>query len=497
MTDQVTCSLDAYIIVPPLLRAYQRKLTDDIRDAFRSGYRRPLAVLPTGGGKTVIFCNIVATAAGRGRSVLLICHRSVIVEQIVGELAKFGINAGIIAAGHTYNPTLPVNVGMQMTVHKRMRNLPIPGLVIIDEAHRACGRTYREILEHYTGVPTLFFTATPARTDGKGLGDVSDAMVLGPSTRWLIDNGFLSQYRLFVPPPLADLSTVRRTAGDYNKRMLQDVMDVPTITGDALEHYKRVSMGRRFVAFTTGTQHSEDVAAQFTAGGVPTRNIDGTMEREHVHSVLHDLEEGKILGVTSCDLISEGFDLPAVETAILLRPTMSKIVYLQQVGRVLRRSVGKTQAIILDHVGNSFRFNADGSIKEIHGKPCAEREWSLEGSTKDKNKKAEITISSRRCEQCQLVYSASLSECPYCGEAVEVNPRVFSTAEGELIEIGHEQKIVNRILETRSRRKWGPVWALREASKQLGVTYKEAALALGYKPGFIYIMGLQPHDRHN
>ena len=319
---------------------YQQLAVDRVREAYRSGSRRVLLVIPDGCGKTVIFSHIAAGAARKGNSVLILAHRDVICDQISAELARNDLDHGLIMAGKPTRPLAPAQIGMMGTVATRLESVN-PALIIIDEAHRARGRTYMNILAAFPKAARLLVTATPRRTDGRAMGDVADVLVEGPTVQWLMENGYLSKYQLFCPPVVASLDGLSTSHGDYNSRELQDAMNRPEITGDALEHYLRVSAGKRFVAFTTGTDHSDEVARRFSAGGVPTRNIDGTMRRSHISDVLRSLESGEIMGVTSCNLISEGFDLPAVETAILLRPTMSLIVYLQQVGRSLAPVRGK------------------------------------------------------------------------------------------------------------------------------------------------------------
>lgn len=483
---------------------YQQIAVDQVREAYRSGAKRVLLVSPTGSGKTVIFSHIAAGAARKGNTVLILAHRDVICDQISEELKRNGLDHGLIMSGRPRRPLIPAQIGMMATVVSRTESVT-PNLIVIDEAHRACGHTYMKILGSYPGAASLLVTATPKRTDGRPMADVADALVEGPTVSWLMENGYLSKYQLFCPPLVAKIDDISVERGEYKQREMQQVMNRPEITGDALEHYLRVSSGRRFVAFTTGTAHSDDVARRFTAAGVPTQNIDGTMKKSHISSVLRALENGEIIGVTSCNLISEGFDLPAIETAILLRPTMSLIVYLQQVGRVLRRATGKMYAIILDHVGNSFKFLPDGTCYRKHGLPDEVRQWSLDGAEKKKKRqKIETDISTRRCDQCFMPMSSTLRRCPFCHFEKEITPREIEQIEGTLINLTNNKelyeslksmdygdfmkmpKTVEEIKEFRKIRGYRPGWAIRATVESLNVSQAEAARMLGYKPGYLY-----------
>jgi DNA repair protein RadD len=489
------------------LRDYQTEAVDRVRAAYRQQHRRVLLVAPTGAGKTVIFSHIAAGAARKGNRVLILAHRDVICDQISAELTKNELDHGLIMAGKPTRPAVAAQVGMMGTVATRLAALD-PSLIIIDEAHRACGRTYMGILAAFPRAATLLVTATPRRTDGRPMGDVADVLVEGPTVQWLMERGYLSKYRLFCPPVIAALDDISAVGGDYNNRELQDAMNRPEITGDALEHYLRVSPGKRFVAFTTGTAHSDEVAQRFTAGGVPTRNIDGTMKRSHIASVLAALESGEIMGVTSCNLISEGFDLPAVETAILLRPTMSLIVYLQQVGRVLRRAPGKEFAIVLDHVGNSFKFLPDGRCFRKHGLPDELRKWSLDGAEKKKKRaQVEEDVSIRRCSECFANFAGHLRRCPYCAHENEVVVREIEQVDGMLKDLTADKELyeslksmdysdfmksvksVDEIKAFRQAKGHRPMWAINTAVEKLNVTPTEAARMLGYKPGILYAAG--------
>jgi DNA repair protein RadD len=265
-------------------------------------------------------------------------------------------------------------------------------------------------------------TATPIRLSGEGLGDLFETMVQGPTVRELIELGALSPYRLFAPAGV-DLSGVHTRMGDFVRGEIEAAMDKPSITGDAVSHYQKLAPGKRAVAFCVSVEHAVHVAEQFRAAGISAQAIDGGMDRTLRASVLSEFSAGRIQVLSSCDLISEGFDVPAIEAAILLRPTQSLGLYLQQVGRALRTHPGKTEAIILDHAGNVKR----------HGLPDEERVWSLDGSQRKKGaQRSEVPV--KTCGACFATVASMATHCS-CGFEFPVVKREVEQVDGELQEV--------------------------------------------------------------
>ena len=206
-------------------------------------------------------------------------------------------------------------------------------------------------------------------------------------------------------------------------------MNKSTITGNAVEHYRNLCNGVPAVVFCVSVQHSIDVANEFRQNGYNAESIDGSMSQKDIDRILSDLASNRLQVVTSCDLISEGTDIPAIGCAILLRPTQSESLYLQQVGRALRTYSGKDSCVILDHVGNVVK----------HGHPLADRDWSLYGKDKKKKKKDyEPDIKFKVCKKCYFVFNDS--KCPSCGELVELKQRKLTKLDGLLIEMEKIEK---------------------------------------------------------
>lgn len=435
------------------LRPYQAAAVAAVRAAYAAGRRAPLLVLPTGGGKTTIFSYVTASAAEKGRCVYLIAHRAELVKQIAMTLARFGTRHRIVAPGpivrqcqveqfkafgRTFvDQQARVFVASVQTLVKRLDDYPAPDLIVIDEAHHlTLESTWGRVVSAFPAARLLPVTATPCRLDGKGLGvgagGFADEMVMGPTMRELIEAGFLSRYRIFAPPNALDLSGVRTRMGDYAKEQLATAVDKPSITGDAVQHYKRLADGKRAVAFCVSVGHAQHVAAEFAAAGVPAEFLDGTLDAVERDRIIKRFEAGETLVLSSCDIISEGFDLPAIEAAILLRPTQSLSLYIQQVGRALRTYPGKVEALILDHVGAVV----------THGLPDEEREWSLDGVKPKKRSESHAQdtpdVSICTCPKCFTIHRPEPA-CPTCGHVYPKRERRVAQTDGQLVELGAEQ----------------------------------------------------------
>lgn len=440
------------------LRPHQTEAILDIRQAFGAGKRAPLYVAPTGSGKTIIFGYVCKGANARGNNVLILAHRIELIEQISATLKTFEIEHGIIAAGFTAQPLLSVQVASIQTLRGRLCRTPfVPAMIIIDECHHATeSNTFGRILRYWPHAKILGVTATPCRLSGEGLGNVFDTLIEGPNTETLITQGYLSPARVFAPPG-AEFAGLRIQRGDFIVEQAAGIMDRPTITGDALTHYRKLADGLPFIAFCCSVEHAQHVASQFTAAGITALTLHGNLDRTVRANIVADFRAGRIRGLTSVDVISEGFDVPGIHCGIFLRPTASRGLWIQQFGRILRLCEGKTHAIALDHAGNAHR----------HGLPTEPQEWSLEGAkTKPGPPKQEVRV--RVCGQCYSAFSLKSRVCPECGHCPPIEPRKISKVEGELIEMqarkradGGARTLEDLITLGRSRGYKNPSWWAR------------------------------------
>lgn len=451
------------------LRPYQTTAVEGIRQSYRSGNNKPLLVLPTGGGKTIVFSYIAATSAARAKRVLILVHRIELMRQTSEKLHMAGVDHGLINPKFTPAYYKTVQVASVQTLVNRLNKMMAPDLIIIDEAHHATAGTWRKILDYWPQAKVLGVTATPCRGDGTGLGNhaggIFDDLVMGPQISELIRMGFLVTPKVYAPLERIDLSKVKTRMGDYVTSDLEQVMDKPKVTGHAVEHYTKLCPGAPAVVFCVSIDHAKHVAEEFRAHGYVAYAVDGEMDDEPRKRILNGLGNGTVQVVCSCDLISEGTDIPAIGAAILLRPTKSTGLYLQQVGRALRTSDGKSHAVILDHVGNVLQ----------HGMPDDDRDWSLDGDSKRQKRGDVASVKVEQCEKCYAFYKPQPC-CPQCGY-VKPLPQVDAKLQfndGQLTEVTEQ----NREAIKRQQRR-------EVAAAKTRPELEAIAKARGYKPGWV------------
>ena len=474
------------------LRTYQTKCIADVRNAFSGGAKSVLLVLPTGGGKTVIFTYLAQQTSSKKKKAITLVHRVELLNQTSRALTKFDVQHGLINPAYTPNFMNNVQVASVQTLVNRLGYLIAidwtNDLLIIDEAHHATSATYRkivdELLRQNPQLLILGVTATPIRSDGQGLGrkcgGLFDVMVEGPDMAWLMNQGFLVRPRIFGTPEKLDLSDVHTSMGDFNKNDWSNLVDKPKIIGSAVAHYRKLCPNAPAIVFCVSVAHAEHVAQEFRNFGYRFYSIDGNTDDVLRKQLIDGLTNGSVDGLTSCDLIGEGTDIPRATTAIELRPTQSKGLNFQQRGRVLRpvyadgfdletkegrlaaiAASEKPYAFILDHVGNTER----------HGLPYDVQEWTLEGETKKRGKKnQEIAVKVDMCESCFAVYEPA-PVCPMCGHVNKKRDTTPKQIEGELQEITAET-----LIRKEKRKEQGKTETLEDL--------KKLAAERGYKSGW-------------
>lgn len=449
------------------LRPYQDKLVADLRHAFNVlRFLRVLLVLSTGGGKTIIFCFIAWRFMMAGKRVWILAHRDELLSQISRSLDTFGVRHGVMRRGS--NGTWhDVQVCSVQTLARRLgRGLTPPDLIVLDEAHHAVAGSWAKVLQAYPDVPVLGVTATPCRLDGKGLGDVFQHMVLGPSAADLTRAGYLASAVVYAPP-LMDTAGLHTRMGDYNATEVADRVDRPTICGEAVTHYRKLAMGKRIIVFCVNLKHVEHTVDAYTAAGIPAASLDGKLTTADRMQRVEDFSAGRLLVLVTCELVNEGFDVPGCDGVQQLRPTQSLSLHLQQIGRALRPAPGKTEALILDHVRNWER----------HGLPTDPRDWELT-SGRVRRSNAEATVGVRQCKECALIYPSFASQCPRCGETAPVKDRTPEVVAGELALVAAaEREPVSA--EERAEILKGP-HSIQE--------WHAIRKRLGYKPGWAWRM---------
>lgn len=450
--------------IPPItnsgldLRDYQHKLKADVFQAWRDGAKDVCAVSATGSGKTRTSGSVVHEFSNAGIPAMIAAHRQELVGQLSCAMAAEGIYHNIIASRSTirlvsnlhvsrlgrsyFHPEAPAIVSSVDTLIRRDVSAFAEqiGLYVTDESHHlTINNKWGKCRSLFPNALGLGVTATPDRSDGQGLGRHADGffdvLVQGPPMRDLIRQGYLTDYRIFCPPSDMDLSAVTVTAGgDYNRDQLKAASRRSHIVGDVVEHYKKIAMGKRGVTFVVSVEDAESTAEAFDAAGVPAKVLTGLNTDAERTETIGQLERGEILQIVAIDIISEGFDLPAIEVISMARPTQSYSLYIQIFGRALRPSPGKTHAIIIDHVGNVERF-----IQKGRGLPDTPQQWSL-----DRRERGARTVQPAdvmqltTCLECFAAYDSHLSACPWCGAAPVVGEGGRSGPErvdGELYEM--------------------------------------------------------------
>lgn len=428
------------------LRPYQAKLKNDVYAAWQE-HNAVMAVSPTGSGKTVLFSDILSEYTGAS---VAIAHRQELVSQMSLALARNGVRHGVIApksvAKHIvsihmaevgrsyYDPNARCRVaGVDTLIRLDPKDpwLPQVGVAITDEGHHVLrANKWGKALEMFPNARSLLVTATPCRADGKGLGKhaagIVGAMVEGPNMRDLIDQGYLTEYRVFAKPTGGlDLSTVPTSAGgDFSPEPLRNAVHASQIVGDVVQHYLKHAAGKLGVTFAVDIEDATKIAAAFRAAGVPAEVVSSHTPDHLRIAILRRFKARQVLQLVNVDLFGEGFDLPAIEVVSFARPTQSFALYVQQFGRALRPMEGKEFAIIIDHVGNVER----------HRLPDAVREWSLDGRKAGALQQGVIPV--RGCLGCSQYFESFYRKCPYCGHYPEPAERSAPEhVDGDLAEL--------------------------------------------------------------
>ena len=443
---------------PRTLRDYQRAAVDAVKAALG---QKPILVAPTGSGKTVMGTTL---ARELNLQTLWLAHREELILQAAQSLRALGIEPGIIKAGIEPTPDAQFQVASVQTLARRRRRF-VPGLIVIDECHHARASQYGDVLAAFPDAKVVGLTATPFRLDGRGLGDIFGTIVVATTAGELCARGLLVAPTVYCSET-PDLRGLRMRGGDFGVPELVERMNRATITGDIVETYKRRALGRRAVCFAVDVAHPKAICAAMINADVNAEHLDGSMERDARAAVLARLKSGKTEVVCNCEILTEGWDLPALEVAIIARPTASLNLHIQMVGRVMRKAYGKAGAVVLDHAGNHH----------THGSVLRPLAYSLD-TEQPAARAADGETGLHRCWQCGLMYDAGMDACPECATVRSAGPSAGRNAapvagEGELVPFeetfAYRQRYWQEVFEESLRRGFTLGWARGQYRDRFG-----------------------------
>jgi superfamily II DNA or RNA helicase len=410
-------------------------------------YRRSLWL---GSGKSVVISEIIRTATLKKNHVLFLIHRREIRNQIEETLLNNDVDMNY------------VELGMVQTVVRRLDKTREPKIIVVDESHHAPASSYRKIFDHFSDAPRISFTATPIRLNGSGLGDVNDILIEEVSTKWLIENNYLSPYKYYAPKLIDTEKLKLNSLREFSSTSVDAAINEKKIYGDVIKHYRKLADGEQAIAYCHSVEASKETAEAFNQHGIKARHLDGKTPQVERDEIIKKFRDRKLKVITNVDIISEGFDIPDCSTVIMLRPTQSLSLFIQQSMRGMRYRPGKT-SIIIDHVGN---------VNE-HGLPDDDREWSLEGKKKSSGGKAENPV--KQCENCFMTVPSQTRICPECEHEFAIEETEYDHDESAELEEVTESPIVMDFREPEDCK----------SMKELAELGKNR----GYKPGWSYFQG--------
>lgn len=444
------------------LRDYQQYVYDKIKEEFRNGAKGVCAVLPCRSGKSYIMAAITDSGCKKGSHVLILAHRNSLLNQ----------HRELFETLELENPNVRIE-----SVFTEARHLGENGpvdLIIIDEAHISGASSYQKVCEYYD-CRRVLFTATPARLDGKPL-NLADVIVTGIGAKELINRGKIAYYEYYAPDLNLDLSTVKKSCGDFNNQELGEKMSSKKIYGDVLKYYEKLGKGQQAIAYCVNIQHSKEVCDMFNENGISAKHMDSKTPEQEREKILQEFKDGKFTILCNCNLISEGMTLPSANVGLLLRPTLSLPLFIQQACRVLTPVEGK-KAIIIDYVGNVFR----------HGMPTMDRDWSLKKKVKEyDNENDDGTLRIRVCKECFSTFEGG-DVCPYCGAEYELTAiEIENIKEVQLKKVEEERELKRQQYLSSVADKVQYYESVEQCTTWAELI--EFAKMKNYKPGFAYVM---------
>ena len=452
------------------LRPYQAEVVERTRAALRSGKRRVLAYLPTGGGKTRVATAITQMTLAKSTGlVIVLANRKQLVHQFAAALRAAGLDVGIAQGENTTGLHHRVIVASIDTIHARSYTFEDVALLIIDEAHAVAGsEKYRKLLFRYNRVPCVGLSATPfSRGLAKPYPELAgrplfEDLIVGATVQQLVDDGYLTDIEIYCPsaPDMTGAKTTRTPEGeqDFRQADIDQAADKPELVGDIVRHWLKLADRKKTICFASSIAHSKHIVEQFRAAEVTAEHLDCYMDDATRADILSRFERGDFTVLSNVALLSEGFDVPATACMILARPTKSLTRFLQMVGRVLRPAPGKTHALLLDH---------SGSVERI-GHPFDDLPLDLcDGNPNKAGKQEREKPEPKPCPSCKFIKPAGTRKCPKCNFEPE-RQNDIEVRDGELHKLDRKTKkpatpdrkqhVYSQLLQVARNKGYSPGW---------------------------------------
>lgn len=398
--------------------------------------------------------------------VMFLIHRKEVLDQAIKTFKEQDVKINL------------TTMGMVQTLTRRVDKLPVPNVILVDEAHHALAKSYQRILKQFPKAIVLLFTATPHRTGRTQLDQIADDIIVGQSIHELTDKGFLAPFRYFQPPNDFNSKLLKRgSTGDFTSESMQEAMST-RIFGHIVKQYKRIASGMQAVVYTYSIDSAIKIAKEFNSEGISAVEVDGTTSKEKRDLAVRKFREQEIKILVNVNLFTEGVDLPNVDCVIMARPTASLALYLQFSMRCLNPRPGKT-AIIIDHANNFKTF----------GYPDDDRDWKQaikSGKQKSKTLLTDPGLSIVTCDYCFAVVKASEvkdGKCPICGKPIKVH-EAKPVSDVDLVEATKErQRLIKEIVKNNLLKEV----ANKTISELHSMKELQAYAKLhGYKPGWAW-----------
>ncbi len=360
------------------LHPYQTDAVKNVLEAFEK-HRSVMLQMPTGAGKTHVFCEIAkGFYIEREGRVLVLAHRKELIQQIQNRLKKFGMNSGIIQSGHEEDENAQIQVASVQTLYRRNNSIHLNNvsLIIVDEAHHTRSATYLAILKAYqrSNTKLLGVTATPERLDGQGFENIFDHLISSPQISWFVEQGYLAPVRHYASDIIklegVSIKKYRKGYSDYDDEKAVRYYMGENIMADIIDSYERFGENKKAIVFAITIAHAKELSDRFNENGHVSKVVSSLTKAPEREIILKRFKNNDIKILVNVDIFSEGFDCPDIEVVQIARPTKSLVKYLQMVGRVTRTFEGKDYAIVLD---NACLWQDHGLISNV-------REWTLNGS---------------------------------------------------------------------------------------------------------------------